>query len=194
MVEEKKSYAEICGRYNNVPQSLIVEWIKDAALEVPKSFCPKGKNFEMPIKLAWIGPFTPKVGPDDTDNPKFNSYLRKHNLNFDKFSKRVQGLGKVTPYFPVIPIYAVKPLCAVVHSVYPPTTDKWNHFGLLKITKGPLTNQIVSFQPNETYIYEQNVGRVKDLSQILWAGEEVTDNFYEKLFHRGSSYEEVFFT
>ena len=189
VVEKKKSYAEISSRYDNVniPQSFIVEWIKEAGLEVPKSFCPKGKIFEMPIKLAWIGPFTHKVGRDDIDNPELNSYLRRHAMeNFDVLLDRLEGRGKITPYFPVIAVKATKPLCAVVHSVYPPTIEKWNHFGLLQITNGPLANQIVPFKPIDTYIFDQSLARVKDLSQVLWAGEEVNEISDENLAQYGS--------
>lgn len=172
VTEKKKSYDEICSLYNNVPKSFIVEWIKEAKLGVPKSFYTKGERVELPIKLAWIGQFEPRVRCDD-DNPGFKKWLYNHWIsNFDEFFTYLTGSsGSVSPYFPVLKI--VRPMCAIVHSIYPPSPENANHFGFLQITSDPLTNQIVPFESDDTYICGQSIGNVGDLSEVFMAGEQV---------------------
>ena len=171
-MEKNKSYEEICCLYNNVPKSFIVRWIKEAGLEAPKSFHSKGERLELPIKLAWIGQFEPRVKRDD-NNPEFMSWLRKHKIpDFDQFFTYLTGRsGVASPHFPVTTI--VRPLCAFVQSIYPPTPETVNHFGLLQIASGSFANQIVPFESDDTYIFGQTMGNVGDLSQIFVAGEEV---------------------
>ncbi len=172
MTENKKSYDEICSLYNNVPKSFIVEWIKEAKLGVPKSFYTEGERVELPIKLAWIGQFEPRVRCDN-DIPGFKRWMYNHWMsNFDEFFFYLTGSsGSVSPYFPVPKI--VRPMCAIVHSIYPASPENPNHFGFLQIISDPLANQIVPFESDDTYIYGHAIGYVGDLSKFFIAGEQV---------------------
>ena len=66
---------------------------------------------------------------------------------------------------------------STVISIYPPTVDKPNHFGLLRMTNGPFLGEVVSFEPSDLYIHGLYAGACKDMSKFLYPGTEVCFNF-----------------
>lgn len=129
---------------------------------------------EAQIGRAWIGSTTPIQQRDLERNPEFQSWLQRHEMeNFAKFVAVVEGKTIFSPYFPIIPLEKRVKYPAVVNSIYPPTKELPNHFGLLKITNGPLANQIVPFEPDDLFIFMYSLGRCEDLSQILFSGEKL---------------------
>ena len=44
---------------------------------------------------------------------------------------------------------------------------------MFQVTEGTLKKEIFAFEPDDLYIFNQNMGHCKDMSNILMAGEEV---------------------
>lgn len=142
-------------------------------------FC---NSFELPIARAWIGFFSPEARRGDP-NPGLDTWMTRHSLaNFDHFIRVVQGRCPIIPFFPVTSSYQNSMVSAVIQSIYPPSPEKPNHFGLVKIIHGPLAGEIVAFEPDDLYIFNQNMGKCKDLSSLFWAGVEVKKQILLYLF------------
>jgi hypothetical protein len=127
-------------------------------------------SFEIPIVSASIGVDTSNP---NTFNSELDAWLRRHSVAyFGHFIHQLEGRLDITPFFPIEAPTTIK-ASAVIASIYPPTEDQPNHFGILRIVSGKLSGENVAFEPSDLYIHGFNMGACKDISEILYADAKV---------------------